>query len=141
MANATAPSVPGNGANHSSIMDLLKVLLKAQCEKTGVAQKIVANTSDLEKIAALGNDEAVTDVNTTDIRPLQGWRREMFGDLALALMAGRVALTATRGKVHIIPLDDEIANFLQAQKEPKRRRRSRKKPSGESNNKAATELA
>jgi len=123
------------------IMDLLKVLLKAQCEKTGVAQKLVANTSDLEKIAALGNDEAVTDANTTGIRPLQGWRREMFGELALALMAGRVALTATRGKIHIIPLDDETARFLQAQKEPKRRRRSRKKSSGEADKKAATELA
>ncbi|MBA4335747.1 MAG: ribonuclease D [Methylobacterium sp.] len=62
----------GNGA----VLDLLKVLLKAVAEAERVAPKIIASSDDLEAIAS--DDEA-------DVPALQGWRREVFGDKALAL--------------------------------------------------------
>jgi ribonuclease D len=72
------------------IMDLLKVLLKQVCEENDVASKLIAVTDDLEAIAA--NDEA-------DVPAMHGWRREMFGNLALDLKRGRLALSVKGGKI------------------------------------------
>lgn len=77
------------------LVELLKVMLKLQCEDHGVAQKLVANTADLEQIA--GSDEA-------DVPALQGWRRQVFGDAALALKHGRVALAAEGRRIKLIDL-------------------------------------
>ena len=74
-------------------LDLLKVLLKAVCERERVAPRILANVDDLEAIAA--SDEA-------DVPALKGWRRELFGNLALALKRGEVGLAVTKGKVTIM---------------------------------------
>jgi ribonuclease D len=84
---------PGMGP----LVDLLKVLLKAKSERHGVAQKLVATTPDLERIAA--DDDA-------DVAALRGWRREVFGDDALALKHGRIALAARKDHVDIVRLDD-----------------------------------
>lgn len=78
------------------LVELLKVMLKLQCEDHGVAQKLVANTSDLEQIA--GDDEA-------DVAALKGWRREVFGDAALALKHGKLALAAEGRRIRLIRLD------------------------------------
>src|SRR4051812_9124959 len=83
---------PGQGP----LIDLLKVLLKLKCEVHHVAQKLVANTADLEAIAV--SDEA-------DVAALQGWRREVFGADALALKQGRLALTAAKGAIRVVPLE------------------------------------
>lgn len=77
------------------VVELLKVLLKAKCEAHGVAQKLVATTSELERIAA--DDKA-------DVAALHGWRYEIFGAEALALKHGRLALSADRQSVRIVPL-------------------------------------
>lgn len=82
-------------AGRGPIVELMKVLLKLRCEENGVAQKLVANTGDLEAIAA---DDAA------DVPALQGWRREMFGDDALDLKQGRLALTADGMTVKIVPV-------------------------------------
>lgn len=74
-------------------LDLLKVLLKAVCERERVAPRILANVDELEAIAA--SDEA-------DVPALKGWRRELFGNLALALKRGEVGLAVTKGKVTIM---------------------------------------
>ncbi len=71
------------------VIDLLRVLLKMKCDETGVAQKLLASANDLEKIAAFG-DQA-------EVRALRGWRREVFGDDALKLRRGELAL-AVKGK-------------------------------------------
>jgi len=76
----------GNGA----VLDLLKVLLKAVAEAERVAPKIIASTDDLEAIAA--DDEA-------DVPALQGWRRGVFGEKALALKSGELGLRVSRGRV------------------------------------------
>ncbi len=77
------------------LMDLMKVLLKMRCEENDVAQKLVCNMSDLEKIAV--NDKA-------DIPLLKGWRYEIFGRDALALKAGKIAFTIEGKKIRIIDL-------------------------------------
>lgn len=77
---------PAGGAT----LDLLKVLLKALAEKEGVAPKILASVDDLEEIAL--RDDA-------DVPAMRGWRRELFGDKALALKQGRLALSIERGRV------------------------------------------
>lgn len=74
-------------------LDLLKVLLKAVCERERVAPRILANVDDLEAIAA--SDDA-------DVPALKGWRRELFGNLALALKRGEVGLAVTKGKVTVM---------------------------------------
>lgn len=67
----------------AAAVDLLKVLLKLVSEAHGVAAKVIATVDDLEKIAA--DDDA-------DVAAMKGWRRELFGDVALKLKHGEVAL-------------------------------------------------
>ena len=84
-----APAQPINGA----VVELLKVLLKARAEDAGVASKLIATVADLEKIAA--DDEAET-------AALQGWRREAFGEDALKLKRGEIALVLDGGRVRAV---------------------------------------
>ncbi len=74
----------------SAAVDLMKVLLKLVCEQNGVASKVVATVDELEAIAA--DDEA-------DVGALKGWRRELFGERALELKHGRLALSFDGRKV------------------------------------------
>src|SRR5215470_6302902 len=76
--------------NGTATVELLKVLLRMTSERNGVAAKVIATVDDLEQIA--GSDHA-------DVPALKGWRREMFGEQALALKAGRVALAVEKGRV------------------------------------------
>ncbi|MGZ3273967.1 MAG: ribonuclease D [Caulobacteraceae bacterium] len=84
-----APTQPINGA----VVELLKVLLKARAEDAGVASKLIATVADLEKIA--GDDEAET-------AALEGWRREAFGEDALKLKRGEIALVLDGGRVRAV---------------------------------------
>jgi len=70
-----------NGA--SATVELLKVLLRMTSEQHGVASKVIATVDDLQKIAV--DDEA-------DVPALAGWRRTMFGEQALKLKRGELAL-------------------------------------------------
>ncbi|MEL6735061.1 MAG: ribonuclease D, partial [Pseudomonadota bacterium] len=76
--------------------ELLKVLLKVVCEQNGVAGKVIATIDDLEKIAA---DDAA------DVPALQGWRKELFGNYALELKRGDIALGFEDRKIQIIELE------------------------------------
>jgi ribonuclease D len=75
---------------NQATVDLLKVLLKMVSEQQGVAAKILATVDDLEAIAS--DDEA-------EVPALAGWRREIFGEPALALKHGRLALAVVNGRV------------------------------------------
>ena len=86
--NRTAPS-PAAGA----VVELLKVLLKARAEEAGVASKLIATVSDLELIA--NDDEA-------DTSALKGWRREAFGEDALKLKRGELALVLDGARVRVV---------------------------------------
>jgi ribonuclease D len=84
---------PGTAA----LIELLKVLLKARCDEMGVAQKLVASMADLEAIAQGGED-------AESLPALHGWRRAVFGEAALRLKRGEIALTATPEGVRVIDL-------------------------------------
>jgi ribonuclease D len=83
------PSSPAAGA----VVELLKVLLKARAEEAGVASKLIATVADLEQIA---NDDAA---NTA---ALKGWRREAFGEDALKLKRGELALVLDGARVRVV---------------------------------------
>jgi ribonuclease D len=77
-------------ANGMATVELLKVLLRMTAERHGVAAKVIATVDDLDRIAA---DDAA------DVPALKGWRRDLFGEKALALKQGRLALAVDNGKV------------------------------------------
>jgi ribonuclease D len=77
-----------------AVVDLLRVLLKATAGHHGVAPKLIATSDDLEQIAR--SDDA-------DAPALRGWRKTLFGDAALALKRGRLALAIRKGEVTALP--------------------------------------
>jgi ribonuclease D len=87
-----------SGANGAATVELLKVLLRMTSERHAVAAKVIATVDDLERIAA--SDEA-------EVPALKGWRRELFGEKALALKRGQLALAIESGRVVIV---ERIAN-------------------------------
>ncbi|HWK94065.1 MAG TPA: ribonuclease D [Pseudolabrys sp.] len=76
--------------NGAAIVELLKVLLRMTSESHAVAAKVIATVDDLDRIAADDN---------ADVPALKGWRRELFGDKALALKHGKLALAIEKGRV------------------------------------------
>ncbi len=88
----TLPKIerPKGAPNGQATVELLKVLLRMTAERHGVAAKVIATMDDLDRIAA--DDEA-------DVAALSGWRRELFGDKALALKHGRLALAVEHNRV------------------------------------------
>jgi ribonuclease D len=88
----TLPKIerPKGAPNGQATVELLKVLLRMTAERHGVAAKVIATMDDLDRIA--GDDEA-------DVPALSGWRRELFGDKALALKHGRLALAVEHNRV------------------------------------------
>ena len=73
-------------------VELLKVLLRFEAERNQVAPRLIASASDIEAIAADDN---------ADVLALSGWRRTVFGERALALKHGRLALKLKDGKVTV----------------------------------------
>ena len=86
---AKSVASPAAGA----VVELLKVLLKARAEEAGVASKLIATVADLEQIA--NDDEAST-------AALKGWRREAFGEDALKLKRGELALVLDGARVRVV---------------------------------------
>ncbi|MCB1882824.1 MAG: ribonuclease D [Geminicoccaceae bacterium] len=90
-----APEPPPKGIGPT--VDLLRVLLKHCAEASDVAQRLIASTADLEALAQ--DDEA-------PVPALKGWRRRTFGEQALKLKAGRLALAVDgRQGVRLIELE------------------------------------
>jgi ribonuclease D len=87
------PRPPVNG---QATVELLKVLLRMTAERHGVAAKVIATVDDLDRIAA--DDEA-------DVPAMSGWRRELFGNKALALKQGRLSLAIEKGRVVAVERD------------------------------------
>jgi len=80
----------GGGGNGAATVELLKVLLRMTSERHAVAAKVIATIDELERIAA--DDHA-------NVPALHGWRRELFGERALALKHGKLALAVEDGRV------------------------------------------
>ena len=87
------PKQPQLPEGTAAAVELLKVLLKHVAEKEGVAAKMLASGDDIERIAANGAE--------ADVPALHGWRREVFGDTALKLVRGELALRFEDRKVAI----------------------------------------
>ena len=95
---------PQNGA--AAVIDLLKVLLKAVADNEGVAPRVIATVDDLTAIAT--DDDA-------DVAALKGWRRELFGQIALRLKAGEISLAVSAGRVRVQELTVEEPKSLAAE--------------------------
>lgn len=79
-----------------SVVELLKVLLKAKSDNAGVATKLIANVADLEKIALDDN---------ANVEALKGWRRQLFGEDALKLKRGEIALVLNGPRVEVVEIE------------------------------------
>ncbi|MEZ5995846.1 MAG: ribonuclease D [Hyphomonadaceae bacterium] len=82
------PTPPGLGPT----VELLKVLLRFEAERHQVAPRLIASAADIEAIAAS---------DTADVPALTGWRRKVFGERALALKHGKLALKLKDGRVTV----------------------------------------
>ncbi len=89
-----APRARDGGRPSPALVSLLKVLLAAKCEDHHVAARLVASSDDIDRLAT---------EDTPDIAALHGWRREIFGEDALALKRGRVALGVAGRRIKLIP--------------------------------------
>lgn len=77
-------------AETTATIELLKVLLKAAAARNRVAPRLIADSEDLERIASEAEP---------DVAAMKGWRRQLFGDDALKLKRGELALTLSKGEV------------------------------------------
>lgn len=94
------PEPPVRKPGAEALADLLRVLLKAQADAAGVAQRLVASGVDLDLIAA---------EDAADVAALRGWRFELFGRDALRLKRGEIALSADGARVKVVEVAPEIA--------------------------------
>jgi len=88
------PKGRDRSALNPALADLLRVLLKAKAEEAGVASKLIASSSDLDDIAS-GERDGIW---------ARGWRREVFGEAALQLLDGKIALAAEGERVKTVPV-------------------------------------
>jgi len=86
---------PPEGSSAAS--ELLKVLLRLVSEKEGVAPKVLASGDDIDRIAAEGE--------AADVPALQGWRRSVFGEAALKLVRGELAIRFDKRKIAVFEID------------------------------------
>ena len=77
--------------NMGPSVDMLKTLLRLKTEYEGIAPRLIANAADIEDIAAFGKN--------AQVKAMNGWRWELFGEDALAMLDGQISLTLKDGKV------------------------------------------
>ncbi len=89
------PAPPSKAAQARARMlsGLADGLVRARCEREGVAPELVATRSELEALVVDVGRRASLDEGAH--RLLRGWRRELAGDAVLDLLSGRIALKAT----------------------------------------------
>jgi ribonuclease D len=100
---ATLPTVhqsSGASSDVNAMCDVLRVLLKATAQRHKVAPRLIADSEDIEAIASQ---------REPDVAALKGWRRELFGEDALRLKRGELALTVRKGEVVVIPVPKDGA--------------------------------
>jgi ribonuclease D len=98
LPDASLPQVPRQRETarpSAALVQLLKVLLIARCEENQVAPKLIASSDDIDRIAS---------EDAPDVPALHGWRREVFGDDAIALREGRVGLGVDGKRIRLIPV-------------------------------------
>jgi ribonuclease D len=93
---AREPQRPGLSSEGALIADLLKLLLKIRSKESGVAPRLVVRGDDLDALAAGVRD---------GLPVLEGWRREIFGEDALALVEGDLGFVVKDGKLTMTRVD------------------------------------
>ena len=73
--------------------EILKLALKVVCGREGIAPKLVASASDIE---------AVAEDDNSGVPLMHGWRRELFGNLAIAIKNGEALIGFNKGRVTIV---------------------------------------
>ncbi|MEO0549868.1 MAG: ribonuclease D [Pseudomonadota bacterium] len=97
--DAHAPDLPKrkhNAETPPGAPEMLKVLLKAVSDDASVVPRLIANAADIEKIARGERDNSIP--------ALTGWRHELFGQKALALLSGKLALSFENDQVRLFEL-------------------------------------
>jgi len=97
------PQRPGLSSEGALIADLLKLLLKIRSKESGVAPKLIVRGDDLEALAA-----GVTE----GLPVLDGWRREIFGQDALALVEGDLGFVVKEGRLTMTRVSDAVSEGL-----------------------------
>jgi ribonuclease D len=82
-----------------SVVDLLKTLLRLRAESAHVAPRLIANAEDIERLAA-GEDDGLA--------ALHGWRLDVFGKDAIALLKGHLAIAVENGEATVVELEDDV---------------------------------
>ena len=95
---AREPQRPGLSSEGALIADLLKLLLKIRAKEAGVAPRLIVRADDLELLAAGQRD---------GLDMLRGWRHDIFGADALALVEGRLGFAVTDGKLKMSQLSGD----------------------------------
>jgi ribonuclease D len=94
---ASVPAAKGRGeemtSSQEAVAEVLKLALKIVSERENVAPKLIANSSDIDAIAV--SDEA-------DVPAMHGWRRAIFGELALQLKHGKSLIGMENGRARIV---------------------------------------
>lgn len=103
--DAPPPDMPdSSGTGHErrrrdpspAVVDLLKTLLRLKAEAARVAPRLIASAEDIERLAASDDD---------GVPALTGWRRTVFGDDAVALRGGNLAITLEKGEAVVVELE------------------------------------
>ena len=76
-----------------ALVALLKVLLAEKAESHDVAPKLLASSDDIDRLAS---------EDAPDVPALHGWRFGVFGEDALALKQGRIALGVQGKRIKLI---------------------------------------
>lgn len=100
------PSRRSSPEGSGAATEMLKLLLKVTAEQNGVAPKVIATVDELEKIAADDN---------ADVSALKGWRRELFGERALDLKRGRIAIGFSDKSIRLFDVGAESGSKLAAE--------------------------
>ncbi|MBX3582470.1 MAG: ribonuclease D [Rhizobiaceae bacterium] len=102
------PKPPQQAEGSNAAAELLKVLLRLVADKEGVAAKVLASSDDIERIAAEGE--------AADVPALHGWRRAVFGEQALRLVRGEIAIKFERRRIRIFDISpDPVSSSVQAE--------------------------
>lgn len=89
-------------ADAGALFEMLRVLLKAAAARHRVAPRLIAGSEDLEEIATK---------DKPDTQAVRGWRRELFGEDAMRLKRGEVALCVRKGEIVTIPVGTDVAGI------------------------------
>ena len=76
-------------------LDLLKLLLSYCSNKSGLAEKLIADTDDLKSIL---------DGQKENLKIFKGWRHEIFGKFVDLLLSGKIAFTIKNNKIKKIKI-------------------------------------